>query len=125
MLGNYLWKCIVYVVPPIDVIAIRRIPHPRKKRKLEMIMRVDESWEDHEPVEVYVCGPGSVVGKSRREVGDARYSIARDLNRRMRSGPRPYGIPRSANYELTFRDQMTILDHLRGHPSMRESSSPG
>ncbi len=50
MLRNYLWKVPVYIFSPVDVIAIRRIPHSRKQRELKMIVRVYEPREDQESV---------------------------------------------------------------------------
>jgi hypothetical protein len=43
MLRNYVWKSAVYVVSPLDVIAIGRIPQSREQRKLQMIVRIDEA----------------------------------------------------------------------------------
>jgi len=54
MLRDYLGKAPVYVVAPLDVIRIRRISHPRKKRELEMIVRIDEPREYQEPAQVDV-----------------------------------------------------------------------
>jgi hypothetical protein len=110
MLRNHLGKAPVYVVSPIDVIAIGRVPHPWIKRELEMIVCIYESREEQEPVQVYIGGLMGRFAQSRWGVEDTRYAIACDLNRRMRRDPRAHGAPGSANYELTFRDQRIFLN---------------
>jgi hypothetical protein len=77
---NYRWKASVYVVSPIDVVAIGGIPHPRKKRKVQMIVGVDEARKNQVPVQVYVFGPGRRIGECGREVEDTGYAIASDLD---------------------------------------------
>jgi hypothetical protein len=76
-----------------------------------MIVRIDEPGKNQEPIQVYVFGPGRRIGKCGRQVEDTGYAIALDLYRRVRSDPWSHRAPGSANYELGFRDQMTILDH--------------
>jgi hypothetical protein len=42
----------MYVFPPIDVIAIRRISQSGEKCELQMVMRVDEPWHEEEPTKI-------------------------------------------------------------------------
>jgi hypothetical protein len=53
MQRNDVSKFAVYVVSPLDVIPIRRIPQPGKEREFQMIMRIHEARQKQEPVEVY------------------------------------------------------------------------
>ena len=40
---NCVWKSLVYVLPPFDVIPIRRISQPGEEREFQMIVRIDEA----------------------------------------------------------------------------------
>ena len=48
MLCNNIRKLLVYVLSPIDIIAIRRIRQPREKSELQMIVRVDKTRHNQE-----------------------------------------------------------------------------
>jgi hypothetical protein len=75
-----------------------------------MIVRIDKSGEDQEPVQVDIRGPRLLAGMSGRTVEDTGYAIACDLDRRTQSVPRSHGTPGSANDLRTFIERITILD---------------
>jgi hypothetical protein len=85
-----------------------------------MIVRIDKSREDQEPVQVDIRGPRRRAGKSEREIEDTGDAITFDLYRRAPRVPGSYGAPGSANDQLTFLMQMAILDHHWVSHSARE-----
>ena len=49
---EYIWKLVVYVLPPINIILIGRLREPGVKSEVQMIMRIDEARHDEKSSQV-------------------------------------------------------------------------
>jgi hypothetical protein len=102
MLRNDVWKSAVYVVSPLDVIAIGRIPQSREQSKLQVIVRIHEAGQEQESAEVDQWGFRFDAGQTGRGAQDTGDAVASDLNRGMRSLSRSEGASSTANVQLVL-----------------------
>jgi hypothetical protein len=105
----------MYVISPLDVIPIRRIPQSREQSKLQMIMCIHEARQEQEPAQVDQCAVRFGAGQSSMGTLNPGDAVASDLDRGMRSLVGPEGASSSANQQqiLPLRIQVPALHNQR------------
>src|ERR1700677_5028807 len=102
MLCDDVWKSAVYVISPVDVIPIRRVPQSREQSKLQMIMRIHEARQKQETGQIDLCAARFGAGPTIRRAQNAGDAVASDFDRGMRGLFRSEGASGSANDQLVL-----------------------
>lgn len=97
---NQVRESVVDVLSPIDVAPIRWLAEPRIKRKLQMVVCIDQAGHEQKATQVDLCTFRIARRRQKRTGSDAANTVACDLYHRINRFPGPKRTTRSANQDL-------------------------
>ena len=103
MSGNYVGEHVVDFDAPVDVIPVGWVRQPGKEGEVEMIVCINQTWENQKATEIDFSAVRSRDGPVMQIAMDAAYVCACDLDGSLDTFLRPDGTTRSSDYNLPLQ----------------------